>query len=180
VIAYAPIDTRVGRLWAVITDRGLARLVLPGLPDRELTDQLPLGRPDAREDPAALAEVADALTRYLAGDPAPFAIPLDLTGVAGFRRDVLEAMATIPRGEAWTYAELAAEAGRPRAVRAAGTGCATNPLPILIPCHRVVRSDGMLGNYGGGVAMKADLLTLEGLAVTGTPPRVPLRQRAMG
>ncbi len=172
MIAYAPLDTRIGRLWAVLTDRGLARLTLPGTGDGAPADVLAFLGGGAREDRAALAEVADAVDAYLAGDPSPFPVPLDMDGVGGFRREVLRAMAAIPRGTVCTYAELAAAAGRPRAVRAAGTGCATNPLPIVIPCHRVVRSDGRLGGYGGGLALKAELLALEGVRVIGDPPRV--------
>lgn len=166
----APIDTRIGRLWMVLTDVGLARLTLPGLTDRELADEMG-GAFGTGRDPGLVAQVTAQVQAFLAGEPRPFTVPLDLRGVTGFRRRVLDAMATIPRGKVVSYAELAARAGSPRAVRAAGAGCATNPLPLAIPCHRVIRSDGTLGNYGGGVELKVDLLRMEGVAVAGTPPR---------
>jgi methylated-DNA-[protein]-cysteine S-methyltransferase len=88
-------------------------------------------------------------------------VPLDFRLAKGFRRAVLAHLAEIPYGRTESYAEVAAAAGSPRAVRAVGTACATNPLPLVVPCHRVVRSDGSFGNYRGGEDAKRDLLTLE-------------------
>lgn len=101
------------------------------------------------------------------GDPADVPATIDLRFVRGdFRRDVLRACAAIPEGQTRTYGELAAAAGRPRAARAVGTAMATNPLPPLVPCHRVVRGDGRIGNYGaGGTARKIEMLTREGVPI---------------
>jgi len=91
-------------------------------------------------------------------------VELDWGATSGFRRRALEAMAAIPYGRTLTYTELAAAAGNPAAVRAAGSACATNPWPVIVPCHRVLRTDGTLGGYLGGLDMKRGLLALEGAA----------------
>ena len=109
-----------------------------------------------------LEEAARQLREYLAGERREFTVPVDLGGVTTpFRRRATQALAQIPYGETITYAQLAALAGNPRAVRAAASACARNPLPILYPCHRVIRSDGSLGEYRGGVETKRALLELE-------------------
>lgn len=115
------------------------------------------------------APVALQLREYLAGARTRFDVEVDLGGIEGFRRDVLSAMAEIPYGETATYASLAGEAGNPGAVRAVGTACARNPVPIIVPCHRVVRSDGAPGGYLGGTDAKQALLALErGVAARGS------------
>jgi methylated-DNA-[protein]-cysteine S-methyltransferase len=111
--------------------------------------------------PARLDAVARQLDEYFAGRRQRFDLPLDWRLSAGFRRTVLHRLPEIPYGETATYAALAAMAGRPRAIRAVGSACATNPLPVVVPCHRVVRSDGTVGGYLGGVEAKAALLALE-------------------
>jgi methylated-DNA-[protein]-cysteine S-methyltransferase len=164
------VPTAMGPVVLAATPAGVVRIGLPGADPVTLRASLgPLG--EVRDDPAAMAPHAAALRTYLDGD-GPLELPLDWSLTAGFRREILRALATVPPGEVVTYTGLAAMAGRPRAVRAAGTACATNPLPIVVPCHRVVRADGLLGGYGGGVAMKAWLLGLEGVEVVGEPPRV--------
>ena len=114
--------------------------------------------------PARLDPAARQLEEYFAGRRTAFDLPLDLRLSAGFRRDVLTHLREIGYGTTASYAALAAAAGSPRAVRAVGTACATNPLPVVVPCHRVVRSDGALGSYVGGVAAKRTLLDLEAAA----------------
>ena len=113
------------------------------------------------ENDAAFADVRDQLDRYFAGELQEFEIELDWRLAHGFRRACCEAMVRIPYGTTLTYGELAANAGNWRAVRAAGQACATNPIAIIGPCHRVLGSDGF-GGYGGGLDQKATLLALEG------------------
>ena len=109
--------------------------------------------------------VTQQLREYFAGERRKFDLPLDLSGVTPFRAEVLRELSKVPYGETTTYAELARAVGNPKAVRAVGSTCATNPLPILIPCHRVLRADGQLGGYRGGEAAKRFLLRLEGIDV---------------
>jgi methylated-DNA-[protein]-cysteine S-methyltransferase len=121
--------------------------------------------PDPGDDRASVAVVEQAageLEEYFAGRRRGFTTALDRSGRRGFRGDVLAALESVPYGETISYGELAAEAGRPGAARAVGTAMATNPLPIVVPCHRVTRAGGVLGHYGGGTATKARLLRLEG------------------
>jgi methylated-DNA-[protein]-cysteine S-methyltransferase len=155
----------VGPLLLAATGQGLVRVayaaedhdaVLQALADRISPRVL---RAPARLDPAVRQ-----LEEYFAGRRTAFDLPLDLRLSAGFRRDVLTRLREVGYGTTASYATLAAAAGSPRAVRAVGTACATNPLPVVVPCHRVVRSDGALGNYVGGVAAKRTLLDLEAAA----------------
>ncbi len=114
-------------------------------------------------------EGAAQLSAYFAGELREFSVPVDLGMVSGFQRRVLEAAAKIPFGETASYREMAIAAGSPDAVRAAGTAMGANPVPILIPCHRVIRSDGSPGSYGGGEQLKRRLLDFEAGAVGGKP-----------
>jgi len=108
-------------------------------------------------------DLEKALARYVAGDePGWPDLPLDLDRVSPFQRDALSKLATCPRGTVWTYGQLAEMAGRPGAARAVGRAMATNPFPIVIPCHRIVGAKGKLTGFGGGLDMKRYLLTLEG------------------
>ena len=111
--------------------------------------------------PARLDAVARQLDEYFAGRRRSFDVPVDLRLAHGFRRAVLEHLRTIGYGRTESYAEAAAGAGRPAAVRAAASACSHNPVPIVVPCHRIVRSDGRPGHYGGGDAMKVALLAME-------------------
>ena len=111
--------------------------------------------------PARLDDTVRQLDEYFAGSRHTFDLPLDLQLAHGFRRLVLDHLVQIAYGSTASYAVVAAASGSPRAVRAVGTACARNPLPVVVPCHRVVRSDGSLGNYAGGPAAKKALLTLE-------------------
>jgi methylated-DNA-[protein]-cysteine S-methyltransferase len=161
-VAYRVLDTPVGPLLLAATDRGLVRVayateghddVLQQLSDR-ISPRILLA--PARLDPAA-REIDD----YFAHRRTRFDLPLDLRLSSGFRREVLGRLQAVDYGTTASYAALAKAAGRPQAVRAVGTACATNPLPVVIPCHRVVRSDGAVGNYIGGVEAKRALLTHE-------------------
>lgn len=145
-----------GELLALATERGLVAIEFAPLwQGRELP---------AAEGAAAqhLEEAARQLGEYLAGERREFTVPVDFSGVTTpFRRRATQALAQIPYGETITYAQLAALAGNPRAVRAAASACANNPLPILYPCHRVVRSDGRIGEYLGGAELKQALIDME-------------------
>jgi methylated-DNA-[protein]-cysteine S-methyltransferase len=111
--------------------------------------------------PGSLEGVRTQVEEYFAGKRDRFDIELDLEGIGGFRRRALEVMAAIPYGQTRTYRELAEAAGNADAVRAAGSACATNPWPVIVPCHRVLRTGGGLGGYLGGLEMKRGLLDLE-------------------
>lgn len=161
-VAYRTLESPVGRLLLAATDRGLVRVAF----DREDHDAV-LARlaqqvsPRLLHAPARLDAAARELDEYFAGRREGFDLPLDLQLAHGFRRAVLTHLREIGYGRTESYAQVALAAGSPRAVRAVGTACATNPLPIIVPCHRVVRSDGSYGQYLGGVEAKAQLLRLE-------------------
>ncbi len=112
-------------------------------------------------DTPQLDEVSRQLEEYFAGRRKVFELPLDFRLSKGFRRNVLAHLSEIAYGHTESYARVAAAAGSPKAVRAVGAACATNPLPVVVPCHRVVRSDGSLGGYVGGLQAKHSLLSLE-------------------
>lgn len=154
----------MGRLVAAVSPRGLARITLPTDDAAALVARTAaaLGlRPV--ESARRVAPVRRQLDEYFAGRRRVFDLPLDLSTARGFHRTVLDRMAEIPYGQVVTYSELAALAGNPRAPRAAGHAGATNPIAIVVPCHRVVRRDGGLGGYGSGLDHKRLLLRLEGV-----------------
>lgn len=162
-VGYHTVDSPVGPLLLAGTERGLVRVAF----DREGFD-LVLARlaatlsPRVLRAPARLSAAARELDEYFAGRRDRFELPLDLQLARGFRRMVLDHLRQIGYGHTESYAQVAAAAGSPRAVRAVGTACATNPLPVVVPCHRVVRSDGSWGQYLGGTEAKTLLLRLEG------------------
>lgn len=163
-VAWATVDTPVGTIVVAATPSGLVRV---GLSNAELDDVLEdladNVSPRVVEHPARLDEVRRELDEYFTGERTAFGVAVDWRLSHGFRRSVLETLyAEVPFGHVVSYAELAARAGRPRAHRAVGTAMATNPVPIVVPCHRVLRSGGALGGYGGGLEMKLHLLRLEG------------------
>jgi methylated-DNA-[protein]-cysteine S-methyltransferase len=152
-VAYARRETPYGAWWVAWTEAGVCATAPPETPERTFVAMLRAehGPPPAPGDPAAVPEAVDW-----------GAIP------EGFRKAVLRACAAIPRGEVRSYGELAEAVGRPRAARAVGTVMATNSLPLFVPCHRVIRGDGRLGEYGaGGPARKAAMLSVEGVALDG-------------
>lgn len=161
-VSYRCLDTPVGVLLLAATDRGLVRVayeregfdvVLEALAHR-------LG-PKILEAPKPLDTAARELEEYFAGRRHAFDLPLDRALSTGFRGEVQRLLPDIAYGQTRSYSEVAELAGRPRAVRAIGSACATNPLPVIVPCHRVLRSDGGLGGYIGGGAAKQALLELE-------------------
>jgi methylated-DNA-[protein]-cysteine S-methyltransferase len=161
-VAYRTVDTPVGPLLLAATTAGLVRVaydieghdaVLAGLADRI--------SPRVLRAPARLDSAARQIDEYFAKRRTVFDVPVDLRLAEGFRRNVIEHLRDIGYGRRESYAAVAAAIGHPRAVRAVGTACAHNPLPVVIPCHRVVRSDGSTGQYVGGPLAKSTLLALE-------------------
>jgi methylated-DNA-[protein]-cysteine S-methyltransferase len=164
-VAYRTVDTPIGALFLAATERGLVKVAFGR--DTEATVLEVLARrisPRILRAPSRLDPFARQLDEYFAGARRTFDVPLDFQLASGFRLEVLHHLRQIAYGRTESYAQVAAAAGSPRAVRAAGTACATNPLPIVVPCHRVVRSDGSFGAYGGGPEVKRILLELEGVA----------------
>lgn len=163
-VAYAGTDSPFGPLLLAQTERGLVRVGLPNQdPDELLADLAERVSPRVLEAPAALDEARRELDLYFEGKLDRFDLPLDWSLSSGFRLRVQQAIAAIPFGKTASYTEMAARAGNERAVRAAGTACGSNPIPLVVPCHRVLRSGGGLGGYGGGLPMKRALLELEGV-----------------
>jgi methylated-DNA-[protein]-cysteine S-methyltransferase len=161
-IAYRTLDTPVGTLLLAATDRGLVRVAYAVEDhDQVLVTLARRVSPRIMLAPGRLDPVARQLSEYFAGRRKVFELPLDLQLSKGFRRAVLAHLPEIGYGHTESYAQVALAAGSPRAVRAVGSACATNPLPVVVPCHRVVRSDGSLGGYAGGPDAKRSLLTLE-------------------
>lgn len=161
-VHFRTVDSPLGALFVAATEQGVVRLAfeLEGADDvqQQLADRI---GPRVLRAPRRLDPVARWLDAYFAGDAAPFGGPLDLRLARGFRLQVLQQLQQVAYGRRISYGALAAAAGNPGAVRATGTACATNPLPLLIPCHRVVRSDGTIGAYRGGTEAKVRLLALE-------------------
>ena len=165
-VAYAVVDTPAGTLVAASTEAGLARLAyedfnggLDAILDR-LAARL---SPRIVEAPARLDTVRRQLDEYFEGKRRDFDLPLDLGLTAGFGRRVLEVTSAIPFGSMRTYKDVASLAGNERATRAAGNALGANPIPIVVPCHRVMRTGGGLGGYTGGLHRKELLLRIEGV-----------------
>jgi methylated-DNA-[protein]-cysteine S-methyltransferase len=164
-IGYRTIDTPIGQLLLAATDQGLVRVAF-ALEGHDLVlDRLASAiSPRILHAPSRLDEAARQLDEYFAGTRTRFELRLDWRLTKGFRLSVIQQLPGIEYGHTASYAEMASAAGNPRAVRAAGSACATNPLPIVVPCHRVVRSDGTIGQYLGGTPAKMTLLELESAA----------------
>ncbi len=162
-VAVEEHDTPLGRVVLGATAEGVVRLGLPGEDPEEVMAELArlVSPRTLRASRGSLAQARGELDEYFAGRRTGFDVALDWRLTRGFRREVLRATAAIPYGGTASYRDVATRAGSPRAVRAAGTALATNPIPILVPCHRVLRSGGALGSYRGGVEAKARLLALE-------------------
>ena len=161
-VAYDVAESPLGPLFLAATERGLCRIAYDAEPEAE-EERLARGF-GARvlRVPRALDEARRELDDYFEGRRRDFDLRVDLTAVGGFHRDVLTELARVPYGRTTTYGELAARSGRPRAARAVGTAMNRNPIPIVLPCHRVVGASGKLVGYGGGLPRKEALLRLEG------------------
>jgi methylated-DNA-[protein]-cysteine S-methyltransferase len=162
-VAYATTDSPVGTLLIAATPRGLVRLAYVGFEDEtEVLEQLAAQlSPRILAAPRKLDEPRRELDQYFAGRRRQFELPLDWQLTRGFGRRVLEATARIPFGATATYKEVATEAGNARAYRAAGNALGSNPIPIVVPCHRILHSGGGLGGYTGGLERKRVLLEVE-------------------
>jgi methylated-DNA-[protein]-cysteine S-methyltransferase len=160
-LVYATIDSPLGPLFIASSARGLIRVAYPG--DRDPVEELAARvSPRIVEAPEFLDSIRRELDEYFAGKRVHFDAPLDWALIGGFNRRVLRATAAVPYGSTASYREVATAAGSPRAVRAAGNALGRNPIPIVIPCHRILRTGGALGGYGGGLERKQQLLELEG------------------
>ena len=164
-VAYRTIDSPVGRLLLAATPEGLVRVAFETEDADSVLSEL-AAQVSSRVllAPGRLDAVAFELEEYFEGRRHAFDVPVDLRLARGFRRAVLERLTQVPYAGTVSYAELAARAGSPRAVRAVGTACALNPVPLVVPCHRVVRSDGAPGGYRGGPDVKRRLLAMEAAA----------------
>jgi len=170
-VSYAPVDSPFGTLLLAATRRGLVRLAFPEEDVDSVLERLARRiSPRIVEAPAPLDSVRRELEEYFSGARRKFELPLDWTLVGPFGRRVLRVTSEIPYGGVLSYREVAADAGSPRGSRAAGNALGSNPIPIVIPCHRVLRSGGALGGYGGGLERKRWLLKLEGALQGGPPP----------
>ena len=164
-IAYRTLDTPVGILLLAATPTGLLRVAY----EREGLDSVLQGlatkiSPRILDAPKRLDDTARQLDEYFVGRRHHFDLPLDLRLSTGFRHTVLTYLPAIGYGRTASYGAVAAAVDNPKAVRAVGTACASNPLPLVIPCHRVIRSDGLIGSYLGGPEIKRQLLNLEAAA----------------
>jgi methylated-DNA-[protein]-cysteine S-methyltransferase len=162
------IDTPLGRVVIDATARGLSRVVLPG----EKSDHASRGEtrppgscPAFASAEAHLVRAEREIREYLAGRRRAFTVPVDLSGLPPFHEKVLRALCRVPYGRTVTYGQLAARVARPRAARAVGQVMARNPVPLVVPCHRVVATGGGLGGFGGGLDLKRRLLAIEGAAI---------------
>jgi len=162
-VAYATIDSPFGPLLIAATPKGLVRVNLPAYdPEETLVELAARVSPRVLEAPGRLEEARRELDLYFEGKLTEFGLPIDWQLTDGFRKKVQRAINRIPYGQTRTYMDMARSAGNERAVRAAGTACGSNPIPIVVPCHRVLRTGGGLGGYGGGLELKQELLRLEG------------------
>jgi methylated-DNA-[protein]-cysteine S-methyltransferase len=166
-VAYATVDSPLGPLMVASTPRGLVRLSYSEFRDDEavLTDLARRLSPRVLEAPARVDRARRELGEYFEGRRTKFELPIDWTLTRGFSTEVLRATAAVGFGDTTTYSEVARVAGSPRAVRAAGNSLGSNPMPIVVPCHRVLRTGGGLGGYTGGLERKEFLLRLEGAII---------------
>lgn len=162
-VAYAGMDSPLGPLTVLVTPAGLLRVSYQDEPlEATLQETADRISPRVLEAPERTDAVRRELDEYFAGRRRTFDLPLDWRLVRGFAVEVLRATARVPFGDLTTYQAVAAAAGSPRAYRAAGNALGSNPIPIVVPCHRVVHSGGGLGGYTGGLGRKEFLLALEG------------------
>jgi methylated-DNA-[protein]-cysteine S-methyltransferase len=161
-VAYAFVESPIGDLFVARTRRGLVRVGFPTETQDDVLEELAtMLSPRVLEAPAELDQARRELEEYFEGRRRHFDVPVDMSLTHGFTRKVLQATARIPFGSVSTYRDVARRAGNERAYRAAGNALGANPIPIVVPCHRVLHSGGGLGGYGGGLDLKRFLLRLE-------------------
>jgi methylated-DNA-[protein]-cysteine S-methyltransferase len=148
------VPTSLGRFVVAYTPRGVSGLEFPSSGRSRAAGSIP-------PTPPFLRRLVSQLQAYARGESVKFNIPLDLTSGTTFQQKVWRILQTIPSGETRSYSWLAAKIGHPKAARAVGAACGANPIPLIIPCHRVIASDGSLGGFSGGLGWKKALLTLE-------------------
>jgi methylated-DNA-[protein]-cysteine S-methyltransferase len=159
---YAVFNTQAGWVGLLGSTAGLRRVTLPLTAAGDAFRQLGVSRNQAVSSPPRFGDLMERLRAYFDGRRVDFPDKLDLSGATAFQRGVWEATRLIPYGETRSYQWVAAQMGKPRAARAAGQALGRNPLPVVIPCHRVIAGNGTLGGFGGGLEMKKYLLRLEG------------------
>jgi methylated-DNA-[protein]-cysteine S-methyltransferase len=166
-VAYAVEPSPLGDLLVAVTPRGLVKISYTDLYPTEAALEQIAARisPRVLEDPGALDEPRRQLDEYFSGRRREFELPLDWSLIRGFTREVLDRTARIPYGQVATYGEVARDIGKPRASRAAGNALGANPIPIVVPCHRVIGASGQLTGYTGGLHRKIALLEIEGVAL---------------
>ena len=170
-VAYGTLDSPLGTLTAFVTPRGLTRLAYQGEPmDQQLAELAATVSPRILPAAHRTDAVRRQLDEYFAGRRQRFDVPIDWSTLRGFRAAVLRATAGIPFGSVTSYREIATAAGSPNAFRAAGNALGSNPIPIVVPCHRVLHAGGGLGGYTGGLDRKRFLLHLEGALASGAEP----------
>ncbi len=164
MIRYEILETAFGSLGLVASELGICRVILPGLTAEKVISSILDKYPSAVDGLSAeYRETLSQVQSYFSGSPVEFDPALDLSGSTVFQRQVYQALRSIPYGEVRSYAWVAHKIGNPRAVRAVGGANAANPIPLIIPCHRVIRADGSLGGFSGtgGPALKQRMLSLE-------------------
>ncbi len=162
-VAYGVLDSPLGRLIVAVTPRGVVRIAYESELEASVLQELADGvSPRVMRAPERTDTARRELEGYFAGSVRQFDLPIDWSLVHGFAVGVLQATARVPFGHVATYGEMAASAGSPRAARAAGNALHINPIPIVVPCHRIVPASGGIGGYGGGEDRKRFLLHLEG------------------
>lgn len=162
-VRWTAVKTSVGEIFLAATDRGVAKITLPGESKKAFFRSVLEMIPDAnlQEDAASLRKTGSQVADFLDGRRKDFDLPLDLR-VSPFQGRVLAALRRIPYGKTKSYGEIAAQLGRPKAARAVGLACGRNPIPLVIPCHRVIGADRSLVGFGGGLPLKQKLLVREG------------------
>jgi methylated-DNA-[protein]-cysteine S-methyltransferase len=166
-VAYDLADSPVGQLLVAASERGLCRISFDPEPERELEELARAFGTRVLRSARGVDEARRELDEYFEGRRRGFDLAVDLTPVPAFQRDVLEELVRVPYGNVETYGGLARRIGRPRAARAVGGALNRNPIPIVVPCHRIVGSSGSLVGYGGGLERKRALLGLEGAVLPG-------------
>ena len=160
---YTVFETDLGWVGVLASDKGLRRMTIPAPSPEEAVRRFENDLESAQLDPQSFGDLPDRVRSLFRGEEVDFPEGLDLSRATPFKQAVWEATRSIPRGETRSYGEIAEQVGRPGAARAVGQAMASNPVAILIPCHRVIAGDGGLGGYGGHIEMKERLLEVEGV-----------------
>lgn len=162
--SWGVLESPLGRLFVAVSDDGVCEIDFDHGEEGETIERTLVRRGfRPRPNQTAIATVGDQLSEYFRGERGEFTVPLDLSGITPFTRAVLEATEHVPFGRLSTYRQIASAIGQPSATRAVGNALGRNPVPIVVPCHRVVRSEGSLGGYTGGLHIKEHLLKIEGV-----------------